>query len=133
MSVAPLDPRQLQKIRLGMSAKLTVTTYRNEQAIVVPPEAIRHEGDRLFVDVRQAPGASVMAQQVKIGRSTPEGVEVFEVAARSRSRAVLVRPIVGNLTLGWLGGFASCQFIMLTYDCRAIVSLATKSLPGQPS
>lgn len=79
VSVAPLDPRQLQKIRLGMSAKLTVTTYRNEQAIVVPPEAIRHEGDRLFVDVRQAPGASVMAQQVKIGRSTPEGVEVFEL------------------------------------------------------
>ena len=77
MSVAPLDPRQLQKIRLGMSAKLTVTTYRNEQAIVVPPEAIRHEGDRLFVDFRQAPGASVMAQQVKIGRSTPEGVKVF--------------------------------------------------------
>lgn len=76
VSVAPLDPRQLQKIRLGMSAKLTVTTYRNEQAIVVPPEAIRHEGDRLFVDFRQAPGASVMAQQVKIGRSTPEGVEV---------------------------------------------------------
>ena len=57
----------------------TVTTYRNEQAIVVPPEAIRHEGDRLFVDFRQAPGASVMAQQVKIGRSTPEGVEVFEL------------------------------------------------------
>ncbi|MCS9522911.1 hypothetical protein N1E65_19255, partial [Pseudomonas aeruginosa] len=28
---------------------------------------------------RQAPGASVMAQQVKIGRSTPEGVEVFEL------------------------------------------------------
>lgn len=79
VSVAPLDPRQLQKIRLGMSAKLTVTTYRNEQAIVVPPEAIRHEGDRLFVDFRQAPGASVMAQQVKIGRSTPEGVEVFEL------------------------------------------------------
>lgn len=52
VSVAPLDPRQLQKIRLGMSAKLTVTTYRNEQAIVVPPEAIRHEGDRLFVDFR---------------------------------------------------------------------------------
>lgn len=79
VSVAPLDPRQLQKIRLGMSAKLTVTTYRKEQAIVVPPEAIRHEGDRLFVDFRQAPGASVMAQQVKIGRSTPEGVEVFEL------------------------------------------------------
>ncbi|MDG0902316.1 HlyD family efflux transporter periplasmic adaptor subunit, partial [Pseudomonas sp. L01] len=79
VSVAPLDPRQLQKIRLGMSAKLTVTTYRNEQAIVVPPEAIRHEGDRLFVDFRQAPGASVMAQQVKIGSSTPEGVEVFEL------------------------------------------------------
>lgn len=109
MSVAPLDPRQLQKIRLGMSAKLTVTTYRNEQAIVVPPEAIRHEGDRLFVDFRQAPGASVMAQQVKIGRSTPEAWRC-SVAAGSRSRAVLVRPIVGNLTLGWLGGFASCQF-----------------------
>ncbi|RTR88459.1 HlyD family secretion protein, partial [Pseudomonas paraeruginosa] len=81
VSVAHLTPGQLRKIRLGMSAKLAVTTYRNERALVVPPEAVRHEGDRLSVVYRASPAAPIEQLPVRVGRSTPEGVEVLDLAA----------------------------------------------------
>ncbi|HBP5567310.1 HlyD family efflux transporter periplasmic adaptor subunit [Pseudomonas paraeruginosa] len=81
VSVAHLTPGQLRKIRLGMSAKLAVTTYRNERALVVPPEAVRHEGDRLSVIYRASPAAPIEQLPVRVGRSTPEGVEVLDLAA----------------------------------------------------
>jgi len=37
LSVPKLSKEQLQRVRLGMSARLSIITYRNERAIVLPP------------------------------------------------------------------------------------------------
>lgn len=58
--VVLFDFCQLQKICLGMSVKLMVIIYCNEQVIVVLLEVICYEGDWLFVDVCQVFGVSVM-------------------------------------------------------------------------
>ncbi len=74
LSIPKLTPQQLQRVRLGMSARLTVVTYNNEQAMVVPSEAI---GPDLTVEYRPAMDQPVERVKVKTGQSTPQGVEVF--------------------------------------------------------
>ena len=41
LSIPTLTPQQLQRVRLGMSARLTIVTYNNDQAIVIPSQAIQ--------------------------------------------------------------------------------------------
>lgn len=77
LSLPPLTPEQLRRVRLGMSARLSITTYRNEQAIVVPPQAIRQEGSGWVVDYREAMDRPVQPMTVTTGRSSVGGVEVF--------------------------------------------------------
>ncbi|AUG08602.1 efflux RND transporter periplasmic adaptor subunit [Pseudomonas sp. S09G 359] len=74
LSIPKLTPQQLQRVRLGMSARLTVVTYNNAQAMVVPSEAI---GPDLTVEYRPAMDQPVERVKVKTGQSTPQGVEVF--------------------------------------------------------
>ena len=73
LSIPKLTPQQLQRVRLGMSARLTIVTYNNEQAIVVPAQAIV-EGE---VEYREAMDRPVERVKVTTGQSTPQGVEVF--------------------------------------------------------
>jgi multidrug efflux pump subunit AcrA (membrane-fusion protein) len=80
LSVPPLTPEQLQRVRLGMSARLSITTYRNEKAIIVPPHAIRQEGPDRLVDYREAMDQPARPMTVTTGRSTLNGVEVFGLA-----------------------------------------------------
>ena len=73
LSIPKLTPQQLQRVRLGMSARLTIVTYNNEQAIVVPGQAI--VGGE--VEYRVAMDRPVEHVKVTTGQSTPQGVEVF--------------------------------------------------------
>ena len=73
LSIPKLTPQQLQRVRLGMSARLTIVTYNNEQAIVVPAQAITG-GE---VQYREAMDRPVERVKVTTGQSTPQGVEVF--------------------------------------------------------
>ena len=75
LSIPKLTPQQLQRVRLGMSARLTIVTYSNEQAIVVPVQAIMG-GE---VEYREAMDKPVERVKVTIGQSTAQGVEVFGV------------------------------------------------------
>ncbi len=74
LSIPKLTPQQLQRVRLGMSARLTVVTYNNAQAMVVPSQAI---GPDLTVEYRPAMDQPVERVKVTTGQSTPQGVEVF--------------------------------------------------------
>lgn len=56
--------------KLGMSATVDIVTYKNENALLVPPEAIFQDGSGSFVRVDGDRRA------VEVGRSFPEGVEV---------------------------------------------------------
>lgn len=73
LSIPKLTPQQLQRVRLGMSARLTIVTYNNEQAIVVPAQAITG-GE---VEYRETMDKPVERVKVTTGQSTPQGVEVF--------------------------------------------------------
>ena len=66
-------------IRLGMSAQMTIVTYRNDNSFIVPHAAIEKEGDSLFVEYREGPDAPAVRRAVTLGQSTAEGVEVFGV------------------------------------------------------
>lgn len=74
LSIPKLTPQQLQRVRLGMSARLTIVTYSNEQAIVVPSQAI---GPDMTVEYRAAMDKPVERVKVTTGQSTAQGVEVF--------------------------------------------------------
>ena len=73
LSIPELTPQQLQRVRLGMSARLTIVTYNNEQAIVVPAQAIAG-GE---VKYRETMDKPIERVKVTTGQSTPQGVEVF--------------------------------------------------------
>lgn len=73
LSIPQLTPQQLQRVRLGMSARLTIVTYNNAQALVVPAQAIS-AGE---VEYREAMDKPVERVKVTTGQATPQGVEVF--------------------------------------------------------
>ncbi|WP_339533029.1 efflux RND transporter periplasmic adaptor subunit [Pseudomonas mucidolens] len=77
LSIPTLTPQQLQKVRLGMSARLTIVTYSNDQAIIVPAQAIRRDEADMSVEYREAMDKPVERVTVTTGQSTPSGVEVF--------------------------------------------------------
>ncbi|MCU1786107.1 HlyD family efflux transporter periplasmic adaptor subunit [Pseudomonas sp. 13B_2.1_Bac1] len=74
LSIPKLTPQQLQRVRLGMSARLTIVTYNNEQAMVIPSQALQAD---MTVEYRAAMDKPVERVKVSTGQSTPQGVEVF--------------------------------------------------------
>ncbi|WP_455884372.1 efflux RND transporter periplasmic adaptor subunit [Pseudomonas spelaei] len=74
LSIPQLTPQQLQRVRLGMSARLTIVTYNNAQAMVIPSEAIQADGTVAF---REAMDKPVERVKVTTGQSTAQGIEVF--------------------------------------------------------
>ena len=74
LSIPKLTPQQLQRVRLGMSARLTIVTYNNAQAIVIPSQAIQPD---MTVEYRGAMDKLVERVKVTTGQSTAQGVEVF--------------------------------------------------------
>jgi hypothetical protein len=77
LSISQLTPEQLQRVRLGMSARLTIVTYSNDQAMVVPPGAIRQQGETLVVSYRKDLSQPEESLVVTTGQATVQGVEVF--------------------------------------------------------
>ena len=75
LSIPKLTRQQLQRVRLGMSARLTIVTYNNAQAIVIPGQAINR--DDMTVEYRAAMDQPVERVKVTTGQSTAQGVEVF--------------------------------------------------------
>ncbi|WP_454724979.1 MULTISPECIES: efflux RND transporter periplasmic adaptor subunit [Cupriavidus] len=81
VAMPALAPDQQQRLRLGMSARVSIITYRNETAMVVPHQALHIEGGRARVTYRAQLGSEVQSVEVRTGRSLPDGVEVFGLTA----------------------------------------------------
>lgn len=80
VSIEPLTSEQRQKIRLGMSARLTITTYRAEGGLAVPAEALRLDAQgNAAIEYRQSMSEAPQWKFVTIGRAVPQGVEVFGI------------------------------------------------------
>lgn len=77
VAMPALTAEQQKRLKLGMSAKLSIITYQNDAAIVIPPEAIQKDGKQLFVEYSDTEGKAAQRVAVKSGRVTAEGVEVF--------------------------------------------------------
>lgn len=77
LSTNQLTPEQLQRVRIGMSARLSIVTYRNEQALIIPLAAIQKEGEAFSVMYRETEGQETKSMPVTLGLSTLDGVEVF--------------------------------------------------------
>lgn len=75
IEVTDLTAEQRARLAIGMSANLSIVAYENPQAIVLPPHAIRLEGEQRVVRVREALGRVRLAP-VTLGITTPDGVEV---------------------------------------------------------
>lgn len=76
-----LDVEQQRLIRLGMSARLSIITYQNPLAVVLPADAISEQEGQFIVMARSAPDQPAAPVIVTLGRSTSDGVEVFGVTA----------------------------------------------------
>ena len=71
-----ITPEQRQRIRIGMTANLSVLLYANPQAIVVPVEAVTQDQDgTLSVRVKK-PTGEIAGVPVQTGITTLEGVEI---------------------------------------------------------
>ncbi|EEK2702882.1 HlyD family efflux transporter periplasmic adaptor subunit [Salmonella enterica subsp. enterica serovar Newport] len=72
----------VQTVRLGMSARVVVTLYSNEQRIIVPPEALQtNSGGEVWVIYRATPHARASRIRVEPGRAVSEGIEINGVQA----------------------------------------------------
>ncbi len=71
-----MTAEQARRIRVGMSANLSIITYEKADAIVVPPVAVHNEGGHRQVQVRS--GGATRHVPVVLGISTPGGVEIRE-------------------------------------------------------
>lgn len=81
VGISALTTEQQKRLKLGMSAKLSIIIYQNDNAIVIPPEAIQKEGNQLFVEYSDAENKPAQRVTVKTGRITLDGVEVFGLRA----------------------------------------------------
>jgi len=78
VSLDPLSPEQQARVRIGMSARLSIVTYRSEEGFALPPEAVQYdENGEPFVIHRQSMDEKPKRVAVKIGRAVLQGVEVF--------------------------------------------------------
>ncbi|MBF0332351.1 MAG: HlyD family efflux transporter periplasmic adaptor subunit [Alphaproteobacteria bacterium] len=81
VKVKALTPEQRKVIRVGMSARARVEVYENQQAVSVPIEAVRLDGEGAWVAVL-APGQTEPVRRlVKAGQTTPTSVEIVEGVA----------------------------------------------------
>ncbi|MBL4692877.1 MAG: HlyD family efflux transporter periplasmic adaptor subunit [Magnetovibrio sp.] len=105
VAVSRLTPDQRKRVRIGMSANLTIIIYENAQAVVVPVGAV-HTGPggnfAMIVDPKTHKQTNV---PVIIGRSTEGGVEVLAGLKSGDSIVVeggqaLQPPMIGSGQLG---------------------------------
>ncbi|KJE33992.1 hypothetical protein UF64_16260 [Thalassospira sp. HJ] len=64
-----------QSIRIGMSARMTIETYANANAIIIPPSAVIRSAEVHQVKIRRE--GQEMAVGVVLGKAFPSGVEVL--------------------------------------------------------
>jgi hypothetical protein len=72
----PLSPAQVQNIRIGMTANVTIATYQTPAAIVVPPQAIQGADPAATVMVRDPKTRQKHLVPVVIGAIAPDGAEI---------------------------------------------------------
>lgn len=82
VSVDAPDAKAARPVRLGMSARLAIVLYRNDQGIVVPPEALETDDEgATYVMYCTSLETSPVRRGVKPGRIMAQGIEIQGVQA----------------------------------------------------
>lgn len=81
VSLPPLDRDSRQRLRLGMSARLSILIARHPDAVVLPTDAVGEKQGGHFVIHRAALDAPESMSPVTLGKTTVSGVEVFGMDA----------------------------------------------------
>ena len=71
-----LNPFQRERLRVGMSAHVTIVIYNNPQAIMVPLESVRQFGNTARIRVLD-PSGNIEERTVETGLTTLDSVEVL--------------------------------------------------------
>ncbi|MGV8920027.1 MAG: HlyD family secretion protein [Pseudomonas sp.] len=77
VTLATLTPAQQKRIRLGMSANLSIITYQNPTAFIVPHDAIEEKDGKHYLHFRRTAETKGRRINVALGQAMVEGVEVF--------------------------------------------------------
>lgn len=88
VALPALDRQAQQRLRLGMSARLSILTYHNPAAMVLPSDAIAEQGGQHFVIHRATLNTPHTRHPVTLGKATVHGVEVFGMDAGFVQREV---------------------------------------------
>jgi multidrug efflux pump subunit AcrA (membrane-fusion protein) len=81
VAMPALDPASQQRLRLGMTARLSILTYQNADAVVLPADAVGEAGGKHFVIHRDSENGPETHRAVTLGHATVNGLEVFGVEA----------------------------------------------------
>jgi multidrug efflux pump subunit AcrA (membrane-fusion protein) len=81
VALPPLENVSQKNLRLGMTARLSVLTYQNPNAVVLPAGVIEEASGKHFVIYRADQHARETRREVTLGRATVDGVEVFGMDA----------------------------------------------------
>ena len=91
VTLDPLDARQKEQIRAGMSSRLQIVVYSREDALMVPLEAVDDRGGSYWMSVIDPSTREVTEREVEIGPTTQDSIEVLaglapgdEIVVRNR-------------------------------------------------
>ncbi|MCY4148227.1 MAG: efflux RND transporter periplasmic adaptor subunit [Gammaproteobacteria bacterium] len=87
VELAELNASQRERLRAGMSAHVTIVTYSNPEAVMIPIRVVQVMGDGPQVEVVDASG-NIEMRMVETGLTTQESVEI--VSGLSAGEQVVV-------------------------------------------
>jgi multidrug efflux pump subunit AcrA (membrane-fusion protein) len=76
IDIPTLDPAQRSAIRIGMSAKVSITVYQNPNAIILPPNFVVTEQSGHFVWIQK--GDEMIHVPVVVGQAVEDGIEILD-------------------------------------------------------
>ena len=76
VELSALNPFQRERLRVGMSAHVTIVTYSNSQAVMVPLESVQQFGNAARIRVMD-PSGNIEERIVETGLTTLDSVEVL--------------------------------------------------------
>lgn len=84
----PAEPETHEALRIGMSAKILIETYKNDQALLAPPSAILTGPGQSSIVIEREGKLDIIP--VQLGLPFPEGIEI--VAGAEPGMKVLLDP-----------------------------------------
>lgn len=78
VTLSQLPEEALDRLKVGMSAHVTIVVYSQSEAILIPIHAVEQAGDQTWIHVLDPETEAVERRAVKLGLTTLETVEVLE-------------------------------------------------------